>query len=641
MQKRLIMVAADLIGLPVALWAAYALRFADLWPSAYIEPVWWLFLALPPVGVFVFARLGLYRSVVRFMGAQAIVAGVKGIAILAVSLWAAAFFFQLQGVPRSIPINFALVTMVYVGGTRLLVRHYYQWFRRHYIDKEPVVIYGAGEAGAQLAAALAGGQEFDPVAFVDNDSSLWESIVRGLPVRPPAALPQLIEELGVHRLLLAMPSASKEMRNAVLERVQHCHVHVQTIPSMAEIMSGEASVDQLREVELEDLLGRDPVPPDPSLFGPCVTGKAVMVTGAGGSIGSELCRQLIALEPEVLVLYELSEFGLFEIECELRARLEKEGLSTQLVSILGSVDNRSRVLRTLHGYGVQVVFHAAAYKHVPMVERNIFEGVRNNVIGTRVVAEAAAECGVERFVLISTDKAVRPTNVMGATKRLAELILQDLSVRRRNTIFSMVRFGNVLGSSGSVVPLFRRQIAAGGPLTVTHPEITRFFMTIPEAAQLVIQAGAMAQGGDVFVLDMGRPVKIVDLATRMVQLSGLELKSEANPEGDIEIAFTGLRPGEKLYEELLIGDNVLTTQHQKILRAQEARLEHEVLQQSLEALSDAESRYDCKMAKEVLGRAVSEFASNGELVDWLHDVGVDENVLAGKLHYLKPAASGD
>jgi FlaA1/EpsC-like NDP-sugar epimerase len=336
------------------------------------------------------------------------------------------------------------------------------------------------------------------------------------------------------------------------------------------------------------------------------------------------------------VLYEISEFGLFEIERELRGRIEKDGLGTRLVCILGSVDNAVRVKRAINHFKVEVIYHAAAYKHVPMVEHNIFEGVRNNVIGTRVVAEAAAECGVARFVLISTDKAVRPTNVMGATKRFAELILQDLASRDTGTIFSMVRFGNVLGSSGSVVPLFRKQIAEGGPITVTHPEITRYFMTIPEAAQLVIQAGAMAHGGDVFVLDMGQSVKIVDLARRMVQLSGLELKSDASStKGDIEIVFSGLRPGEKLYEELLIGDNVLGTAHPKILRAQEKRLEPQELQACLAGLADADARYNCKQAKEVLCRAVDEFSPSVELVDWLK---APEQSEKATLHYLKPAS---
>lgn len=638
-QKRFVMVAADLLGLPLALWAAYALRFADWWPSYYIEPYAWLFLTLPPVGVFVFARLGLYRAVVRFMGAQAISAVLKGVGLLAVSLWAAAFIFQWQGFPRSIPINFALVALMYVGGTRFAVRLYYQWFIKHYSKREPVVIYGAGDAGAQLAAALSTGHEFYTAAFVDNDRHLWRSTIRGVAVHPPGALHSLIEEHGAKRLLLAMPSASKEVRKAVLERVQECHVHVQTIPSLPEIMTGEAPVDQLREVDIEDLLGRDPVPPRPELFDACIQGKAVMVTGAGGSIGSELCRQIIGLRPRVLVLYEISEFGLFEIERELRARLAEEQLGTRLVCILGSVDNVVRVRRTIEHFGIQVIFHAAAYKHVPMVEHNIFEGVRNNVIGTRVVAHAAAECGVERFVLISTDKAVRPTNVMGATKRFAELILQDLAAQGGETIFSMVRFGNVLGSSGSVVPLFRKQIAEGGPITVTHPEITRFFMTIPEAAQLVIQAGAMAEGGDVFVLDMGQPVKIVDLARRMVQLSGLEMKSDDKPDGDIEIVFSGLRPGEKLYEELLIGDNVLGTAHPKIMRAQEKRLDHDDLAACLADMAEADQRYNCQGAKEVLRRAVSEFTPSVELVDWLKPA---EAVERGKLHYLKPpAASGE
>ncbi|WP_163560932.1 nucleoside-diphosphate sugar epimerase/dehydratase [Halomonas sp. NO4] len=616
-KKRLIMVAADLVALPLALWSAYALRFAEWWPARYVEPFWWLFLLTPVVGVFVFARLGLYRAVVRFMGPQALWAVVKGSALLALLMWASAFFYQWQGFPRSVPVNFALVTLVYVGGTRLLVRSYYHWLIRHYTEKEGVAIYGAGGAGAQLAMALANGREFYTAAFLDDDPALWGSTIKGVKVFNPGEFAPVVQQLNITRVLLAMPSATKKQRKHALDQLAEVPVHVQTVPSMPEIVSGEASVDQLREVELEDLLGRDPVPPREELLEASICGKVVMVTGAGGSIGSELCRQIMRGNPKALVLFELSEYSLYAIGQELDALKADMGATFGIYPLLGSVCHRERVEAVIAHYGVQTIYHAAAYKHVPIVENNVLEGARNNVLGTRVVAERAAKLGVERCVLISTDKAVRPANVMGATKRMAELVLQDLARHSSTTVFSMVRFGNVLGSSGSVVPLFRRQIEQGGPVTVTHPEITRYFMTIPEAALLVIQAGSMAEGGDVFVLDMGDSVKIVDLARRMIKLSGLEVKDEHNPEGDVEVVFTGLRPGEKLYEELLIGDNVVGTSHPKIMRAQEEVLSANTLARLLDELEEAERQLDCHQACEVLKQAVSGFQHSSPMVDLL------------------------
>ena len=621
-KKRLIMVAADLVALPLALWSAYALRLAEWWPARYIEPFWWLFLVVPVVGVFIFARLGLYRAVVRFMGPQAMWAVIKGSALLALMMWAAAYFYQWQQFPRSVPVNFALVTLVYVGGTRLLVRSYYHWLVRHYTEKQAVVIYGAGGAGVQLAMALGGGREFYVAAFLDDDPALWGSLIKGIKVHSPDDAETVLETLEVRRVLLAMPNATKAQRKQALDKLTDLPVHVQTVPSMPEIVSGEASLDQLREVELEDLLGRDPVPPREELLNASIRDRVVMVTGAGGSIGSEMCRQVMRGGPRALVLYEMNEYALYAIAQELEALKKEMGAAFAIYPLLGSVCDRNRVEATLRRYAVHTVYHAAAYKHVPIVENNVLEGVRNNIHGTRVVAESAAKLGVERCVLISTDKAVRPANVMGATKRMAELVLQDLATRHgqetgHRTVFSMVRFGNVLGSSGSVVPLFRRQIAQGGPVTVTHPEITRYFMTIPEAALLVIQAGSMAQGGDVFVLDMGEPVRIFDLARRMIQLTGLEVKDEANPEGDIAIAYTGLRPGEKLYEELLIGDNVIGTTHPKILRAREEVLPTRVLRELLEALHQAEQELDCHQACESLKRGVSGFAHSSAPCDLL------------------------
>ncbi|WP_280545695.1 MULTISPECIES: nucleoside-diphosphate sugar epimerase/dehydratase [unclassified Halomonas] len=621
-RKRLIMVVTDMVALPLALWSAYALRLAEWWPARFIEPYWWLFLVVPAVGVFTFARLGLYRAVVRFMGPQALWAVVKGSVLLALMMWAAAFFYQWQDFPRSVPVNFALVTLVYVGGTRLLVRSYYQWLIRHFTEKQAVAIYGAGGAGAQLAMALGNGREFYVAAFLDDDPALWGSIIKGVKVDCPGQAGQMVERLDIRRVLLAMPNASKAQRKQALDKLADLPVHVQTVPSMPEIVSGEASLEQLREVELEDLLGRDPVPPRAELLDASIRDQVVMVTGAGGSIGSEMCRQVMKGAPRALVLYEVSEYGLYAIDQELEALKQEMGATFPIYPLLGSVCDRTRVEASLRRFGVNTVYHAAAYKHVPIVENNVLEGVRNNIHGTRVVAESAARLGVQRCVLISTDKAVRPTNVMGATKRMAELVLQDLATRYgtekgHRTTFSMVRFGNVLGSSGSVVPLFRRQIARGGPVTVTHPEITRYFMTIPEAALLVIQAGSMAQGGDVFVLDMGEPVRIFDLARRMIQLTGLEVKDEANPDGAIEITFSGLRPGEKLYEELLIGDNVVGTSHPKIMRAREELLPEATLQELLEAFQQAEQRMDSHHACENLKRGVSGFAHSGEPCDLL------------------------
>ncbi len=618
-RKKAIMIAADIVMIPLALWAAWALRLGEVLPIKEIQPHWWMFLTVIPVGIFIFAKLGLYRAVVRFMGAQAVVAVAKGAAIMALLLWSMAYTLQLQGFPRSVPINFALVLLVFIGGSRVLVRSYYQWLIKHFTEKEAVLIYGAGGAGTQLASALMPGNEFYTVAFIDDDKVLWKHTVHGIRVHPPKDIQKLINEHGIKKVLLALPNASKQQRKAVLDRLTPYPVHVQTIPSMTEILSGNATVDQLQEVELEDLLGRDPVPPKEELFTACIQGKTVLVTGAGGSIGSELCRQILKAKPDQLILYEVSEFALYAIEQELSKAILTNGNSISLIPILGSVCNRQRMQEVFQRYAVHTVYHAAAYKHVPIVEQNIFEGIRNNVVGTQTVAELAKQFAVERFVLISTDKAVRPTNVMGATKRLAELVVQDLAVECASTVFSMVRFGNVLGSSGSVVPLFRKQIQAGGPLTVTHPEITRFFMTIPEASQLVIQAGAMALGGDVFVLDMGQPVKIVDLANRMIHLSGFEVKDEQHPDGDIEVVFSGLRPGEKLYEELLIGDNVTGTDHEKIMRANEELLDSRMLYECLQRLSEYESLNNCMAARKVLQDAVSGFKPSADLVDLLLD----------------------
>lgn len=625
--KKMIMVLADFIALPLALWSGYAMRLAEWWPIDLMITAWPVFLVTPVLGLLIFMKLGLYRAVVRFMGIQAIWAVVKGVALLAMVMWSFAFFFKLEPFPRSVPINFALAALVYVGGSRLLVRNYYHWLLLHYVEKVPVLIYGAGGSGVQLATALSGGKEYMPVGFLDDDKSLWKGIVGGLRVYNPKDLSEVIGQFGVSNVLLALPSISKSQRKSILESLSEYPVHVKTIPSMPEIVQGEA-LDALREVDPEDLLGREPVPPIQDLIDVSIHNKVVMVSGAGGSIGSEICRQVLDSQPKALVLFELSEFALYGIEQELSQRLAQKQLKMPVYPVLGSAVDCKHVERVINHFDVNTIYHAAAYKHVPIVEHNLFQGVRNNVIGTRVMAEAAHKAGIERFVLISTDKAVRPTNVMGATKRLAELVLQDLSSRGSQTVFSMVRFGNVLGSSGSVVPLFRRQIQSGGPITVTHPDITRFFMTIPEAASLVIQAGSMAKGGDVFVLDMGESVRIVDLARRMIQLMGLEIKTPDNPDGDISIEFSGLRPGEKLFEELLIGDDVIGTEHPKIMRAQEEKVSTEVLLEILEGLLEAANEADSEKGRELLQRAVSGFNPSSPIVDWLSNPnGLEEKAI--------------
>jgi len=499
-----------------------------------------------------------------------------------------------------------------VGGSRILVR---SLMNARQVGPDRVVIYGAGAAGAQAAAALRLGGKFDPVAFLDDDLSMHGSVVSGIEVHAPSALAKIIEEESVRNLLLALPSQTRHRRQEILKTLEPFPVRVMTVPDIADLVAGTARVEDLRDVDAADLLGRDPVPPSERLIEACIRGKIVMVTGAGGSIGSELCRQIVRLKPRRLVLFEMSELALYQIDRELRMVMERDRLEFDLTSLLGNAHHKYRVREIIHVYGVQTVYHAAAYKHVPIVEQNVVEGIHNNVISTWYTAEAALECGVETFVLISTDKAVNPPNVMGATKRLAEIVLQGLHERGGRTKFCMVRFGNVLESSGSVVPLFREQIRRGGPVTVTHPDVIRYFMTIPEASQLVLQAGAMAQGGDVFVLDMGKPIRIADLARRMVKLAGLSVRDDQNPEGDIEIRFTGLRPAEKLFEELLIGSNVSGTEHPMILRAMEHSLPWEQVQELLRNLLVAMQQFDVRAACDLLQAGVSEYHPNDEIAD--------------------------
>jgi len=609
-RKRAVMLAADAVFIPAALWSALVLKLGS-WPQGLgASP--WLYGAALAASVPIFVRLGLYRAVVRFIGARAIVAVTAGVTGSAVALGLIKFFVPADGIPPTALVIYWALALVYVGGSRILVRNV---MNVRPVGAERVVVYGAGAAGAQAVAALRSGGTYDPVAFLDDDSSLHGSFVAGIEVHRPGDLRALLEEESARVVLLALPSQSRRRRQEILKSLEAFPVRVMTVPDIADLVAGKARVEDVRDVDASDLLGRDSVPPDEQRFDACIRDKVVMVTGAGGSIGSELCRQIAHLGPKRVVLFEMSELALYQIDRELRALMEREHLEFDLTSLLGNAHHKYRVREIMQAYGVQTVYHAAAYKHVPIVEQNVIEGIHNNVISTWYTAETALECGIETFVLISTDKAVNPTNVMGATKRLAEIVLQGLQQRSGRTKFCMVRFGNVLESSGSVVPLFREQIRRGGPVTVTHPDVIRYFMTIPEAAQLVLQAGAMAEGGDVFVLDMGKPIRIADLARRMVNLAGFSVRDESYPEGDIEIRFTGLRPAEKLFEELLIGNNVSGTGHPMILRAMEHSLPWDDVQQLLDNLLIAMGQFDVGTACGLLQSGVSEYRPASDIVD--------------------------
>ncbi len=514
--------------------------------------------------------------------------------------------------PRTVVGIYFLVLLLLTSGSRLLFRMILNYGVK---GSAPVLIYGAGESGRQLLPALMQAKEYFPVAFVDDNPRLHKAVIHGVTVYPSDKLSYLVDRYGIKKILLAMPSVSKSQRQKVITRLEHLPCEVLSIPGMVDLVEGRAQISNLKKVSIDDLLGRDPVAPDAKLMAENITGKAVMVTGAGGSIGSELCRQIVRYKPAKLVLFELSEYALYAIEKELSALCDKEVLNVPVIPLLGSVQRQNRLQMVMKSFGIQTVYHAAAYKHVPLVEHNVVEGVRNNVFGTLYCAESAIESGVETFVLISTDKAVRPTNTMGTTKRLAELVLQALSARQSQTRFCMVRFGNVLGSSGSVVPLFEKQIAQGGPVTLTHRDIIRYFMTIPEASQLVIQAGAMGHGGDVFVLDMGDPVKIYDLAKRMIRLSGLSVRDDKNPDGDIAIEVTGLRPGEKLYEELLIGDSVQGTSHPRIMTANEVMLPWQDLSLLLKELDQACHDFDHERIRSLLLQAPAAFKPTDDICD--------------------------
>jgi len=613
--KRLVMATADAIAIPTALWAALALKFDRL--DLALDRTFAYFVVAAASALFFFSVLGLYRAVVRFMGPKAMLTVFAGVSLSVLVLAAFDRFVASHQIPLSAFGIYWALALPYVGGSRFVARYL---FLHTGVNGRPiarVAIYGAGNAGARVCSVLLGGPDFEPVAFIDDKKSLQGSSINGIRVYAAEELQDLVRQKRIDRILLAIPSASRRRRREILTALEPLGVHVQSLPNLSDLISGKAQISELRDVDVSDLLGRDPVPPRPKLFGSCIRGKCVLVTGAGGSIGAELCRQIIRLDPSRLVLFEMSELALYNIERELEEVAAHERLAVEIVPLLGNAHHRHRVREVLSTFGVQTVYHAAAYKHVPIVEYNVVEGIHNNVISTWYTAEAALETGVETFVLISTDKAVNPANVMGATKRLAELVLQALQERTTHTRFCMVRFGNVLASSGSVVPLFQEQIRRGGPVTVTHPEVIRYFMTIPEAAQLVVQAGSMAKGGDVFVLDMGRPVRIDDLARRLVNLMGLTVRDANSPDGDIEIEYTGLRTAEKLFEELLIGSNVTGTDHPMIMRAIEHRLSWPKMQQILNELLVALASFDCHRALALLAESVAEYEADADIRDYV------------------------
>lgn len=591
---------------------------AEVWQALFLAVI---------VAACAFGVLGLYRAMVRFITGKILLVVGKGAVIAAIALYFGGLVAN-AGIPRSVPFIFAVFVFLSVGGLRFLARTLFR--TPSHTHRRPVIIYGAGEAGLQLVNTLFHGRDYAPVALVDDDPNLQNLGVGGLKVYPPSHIPRLVTAMRAQIVLLAIPTLERSRRREIVASLENLNVEIKTIPALSEIITGKAKISELRSVSPEDLLGRDPVAPDPELLSENVTGQVVMVTGAGGSIGSELCRQILSQKPSALVLFEASEFALYSIEAELLAMADFLQVSTRVYPILGTILSSRRLEDAIDAFGVNTIYHAAAYKHVPLIEDNVAEGIINNVFGTLTVVSSAKNLGVEKLIMISTDKAVRPTNVMGASKRIAELICQAHARERCSTVISMVRFGNVLGSSGSVIPRFRGQIESGGPVTVTHKDITRYFMTIPEASQLVIQAGAMGLGGDVFVLDMGDPVKILDVAIGMVKLHGLtpylvDRPEEVSPEkGDIPICVTGLRKGEKLYEELLIGNDPMPTRHPRIMTASEVSLSMDELMPILDRLYKACETVDLPEIIKILHELPLEYTpTNATISYWGSDKKVD------------------
>ncbi|WP_330925638.1 nucleoside-diphosphate sugar epimerase/dehydratase [Candidatus Sororendozoicomonas aggregata] len=653
--KVFISVVADFFILWMCLYLSFYIRLLPSEPLIILEEYFWLFVLSPFVSFPVFMMFGFYHIVVRYIDLHAILELGKGCLVACCLLFSVNFFIgHAEAVPRSVPLIYLLLTMFVIVGIRFVIRgilsghSLYSLFRLLFSHRSKaqsvggrrVVIVGAGQAGQQLFNALKGRKDYYPVAFIDQNEQLQNRMIAGLRVCNMENLPRLLVYQSIQEILLAIPSASRQRKKIVIQHLEQYGLPIRTVPALADIASGRLKVQEVQDIDLGDLLNREQVPPAPKLLKKSINNKVVLVTGAGGSIGSELCRQIVQNGVKSLILFEVSEYALYRIDQELRKALTVQRLSASVIPVLGSVNDPDRLLDIMKEYRVQTVYHAAAYKHVPLVEYNISQGIRNNVMGTLYTAQAAIIAGVERFVLISTDKAVRPTNVMGASKRLAEMVLQALNTEKfitpygrsllkdmpnkqpviNNTRFTMVRFGNVLGSSGSVIPKFREQIKAGGPVTVTHPEITRYFMTIPEAAQLVIQAGSLGSGGEVFVLEMGEPVKVVDLAQRMITLSGLTKRDAEHPDGDIDIRFTGLRPGEKLYEELLIGGVVHSTEHSRIFKANEEMLAWKDLSKVLDQLLDSLEQHNYKKTKDLLLNYVNGYDSSTHIIDWLSPV---------------------
>ena len=616
--KRLIMMFVDVLLIVTILALSFSMRLGEwFWPQG--DLVYLLFFA-PLVAIPIFIKFGLYRAIVRYIGFKALWVIVQAVSLYALVWGVIVLLSGAQGVPRSVILINWILGMLLIGGSRIIGRWWFSDKKSYSVNafdkRKNVLVYGAGSAGIQLATALTYSQELNPIAFIDDEPTLSNHQIMGLKVHSSNNLGELVASMKIEEVLLAIPSVSRNRRNEIINNLEPYPVLVRTVPGVSELAQGKLKINDLNVVSINDLLGRDPVPPNQNYLRADITNKVVMITGAGGSIGSELCRQIIQLQPKKIVLFEQNEFSLYTIDQELI----QKNLKIDIAPILGSVLDSKQVERVCKTFSVQTIYHAAAYKHVPMIELNNFSGIENNIFGTLSCAEAAVLSNVETFVLISTDKAVRPTNIMGATKRFSEMILQALSKKYNDkaTNFSMVRFGNVLDSSGSVIPLFNKQIKEGGPVTVTDPAIIRYFMTIPEAAQLVIQAGAMSKGGDVFVLDMGEPVKILNLAKKMIHLSGLNVKDSNNPNGDIEILFTGLRPGEKLYEELLIGDSVLETEHQLILRSNEEMLPWSDLKLILNKLKTSVDKQNLEGARQALIEAVPGYKPQGDINDLMY-----------------------
>ncbi|GAB3098961.1 polysaccharide biosynthesis protein [Aestuariicella hydrocarbonica] len=619
--KRVISVIYDTLALCLSLYIAWALRLGKL----AIDPTQKDLVCLGItvfVSIYAFVRLGLYRAILRYMAQDAVVSIASGLLISSLTL-AASDFFLSASIPRSVPVIYLLLATFLIGLPRLMVRNIVQMLLP--VGDTKVLIYGAGSAGRMLTDSLRPSRDYQPVAFLDDNPKLWNSNVKGLPVHPGKDAEKLIKKYRCEKIFLALGAVDRPSKHLIIRQLEKLKIQIQTIPPLEELTKGRLKIDEIRDIQIEDLLGRDPVAPDLTLMESNIRNKAVMVTGAGGSIGSELCRQIIQHQPKHLILFELNEYNLYAITEELQSIIQQDNLNLTLIPLLGNVQDKQRLTHIMKLYQVNTLYHAAAYKHVPLVEQNIIEGIKNNVFGTLRCAQSAIEANVGTFVLISTDKAVRPTNLMGASKRLAELILQALNIES-NTLFCMVRFGNVLGSSGSVVPKFRQQIEDGGPITVTHPEITRYFMTTKEASQLVIQAGAMAQGGEVFVLEMGEPVKIADMAKEMISLSGLSVRDTSNPEGEIEVQYTGLRSGEKLFEELLIGNNCEGTAHPRIMRSEEEFLDWETVEVLLNKIKHQCSIFDFEALRKIIMEAPTAYAPNNSIQDLTHTILADAQI---------------